>query len=212
MQYCQVSTLVGDDLRTIRINNVTRVFLDLTIISSCALGNGTVTFFVVAVCLCWYSCPSNACCWRNSLYYVCWDWVGKVGQMLIAFGLKKQIDDSLLLLPCSNAWKSCRCFYSRTRTCSAFLWYAYINETSVKCPVICSWKFHASFVSGTLLGIFLDRSLCSFRCVDRCFFAAWKEFLEQWRFYSTAKDNSFQFWHSWKECHPVNATLPPAHT
>ena len=47
MQYCQVSTLVGDDLRTIRINNVTRVFLDLTRISSCALGNGIVTFFVV---------------------------------------------------------------------------------------------------------------------------------------------------------------------
>ena len=120
----------------------------------------------------------------------------KLGKCSSAFGLKKQIDDSLLLLPCSNAWKSCRCFYSRTRTCSAFLWYAYINETSVKCPLICSRKFHASFVSGTLLGIFLDRSLCSFRCVDRCFFAAWKEFLEQWRFYSTAKDNSFQFWHS----------------
>ena len=59
----------------------------------------------------------------------------KLGKCSSAFGLKKQIDDSLLLLPRSNAWKSCRCFYSRTRTCSAFLWYAYINETSVKCPL-----------------------------------------------------------------------------
>lgn len=49
--------------------------------------------------------------------------VGKVGQnAAVAFGLKKQFDDSLLLLLLPpNAWTCCRCSYSRT--CSVFLWY-----------------------------------------------------------------------------------------
>lgn len=47
---------------------------------------------------------------------------GKLGNMLVAFGLKKHFDDSLLLLP-PNAWTFCHCSYSST--CSVFLWYVF---------------------------------------------------------------------------------------
>jgi hypothetical protein len=68
--------------------------------------------------------------------------VGKVGQMLVAFGLKKQFDDSLLLLPRSNAWKSCRCLHSRTVLAAPFFGMLILMSAHLLLKVscfICFW-------------------------------------------------------------------------